>query len=113
MVNAMGKSFFKYGLVADAYPTKVDAIKSLRLRLEKYEDSANTELLVDAANFAMIEFMHPKQEGAAYAPKDDSPGRVWNAGTVSEEANDMGHENVRLGGTKGSTKGGFYKNEGD
>lgn len=113
MVNAMGKSFFKYGAVADGYPDKVDALKCLRLRLERYEDTGNTEMLVDAANFAMIEFMHPKQKGATYHPVDSSPGRVWNAGTVSEEANTAEVENTRRGAQRGSTAGGFYKQEGD
>jgi hypothetical protein len=35
---------------------------------------------MDAANFAMIEFMRPRREGARFEPTDSagSPGRVWH-----------------------------------
>lgn len=76
--NRMVTSWFKYGDVATAYPDKVDAIKSLYLRLDKYLQTGNTEFLMDVANFAMIEFKHPKLEGAAYRPTEHGgPGRVW------------------------------------
>lgn len=80
MLDRMGMSFFKYGRVREAYPSKVNALKSLRLRLEKYERTGNTEHLIDAANFAMIEFMYPAHPDAHYNPQDSggSPGRVWN-----------------------------------
>lgn len=80
MLDRMGMSFFKYGRVAEAYPKRVDAMKSLRLRLMKYEVTGNTEALIDAANFLMIEFMHPKHPTAHYAPEDSqaSPGRIWH-----------------------------------
>lgn len=78
MKNRMHVSFFKYGPVADAYPFKVDAIASLMQRLRKYAETGNTEWLIDAANFAMIEFMHPRHPHAYFAGTDDdaSPGRV-------------------------------------
>lgn len=37
----------------------MDALKNIELRLQKYKDTGNTEFLVDIANFAMLEFMHP------------------------------------------------------
>lgn len=78
MLDRMGMSFFKYGRVADAFPDRYDAISSLRDRLKKYVETGNTEFLIDAANFAMIEFMHPRHEGAHFRPTSDaeSPGRV-------------------------------------
>ena len=78
MCDRMGMSFFKYGRVAAAYPTKVDAIANLKLRLDRYEHDGNTEWLMDVANFAMIEFMHPKHPDAHFSPRDNSPGRIWN-----------------------------------
>jgi len=89
MVNRMAVSFCKYGRVADAYPHKVNALDSLRLRLEKYAETGNTEYLMDVANFAMIEFMHPKHPGAFFrgTDSDGSPGRVWNHGTVDQRRN--------------------------
>jgi hypothetical protein len=89
MVNRMAVSFCKYGKVADAFPHRVNALDSLRLRLEKYAETGNTEYLIDVANFAMIEFMHPKREGAFFqgTDSDGSPGRVWNHGTVDQRRN--------------------------
>lgn len=78
MLNAMAVSYHKYGRVKDAYPHKVDALKSLRERINKYIATGNTEYLIDVANFAMIEFMHPHLPDAAYVATDaaGSPGRV-------------------------------------
>lgn len=114
MMDAMGLSFFKYGKVAEAYPLKVDAMASLKVRLNKYEVTGNTEYLVDVANFAMIEFMHPKHPKAHFAAEDSSgsPGRVWENG-LSERANTTGRENVRVGGSNLRTTGGFYSRDGD
>lgn len=46
----------------------MDALKNIELRLHKYRETGNTEFLVDVANFAMIEFMHPSVEGAKFTP---------------------------------------------
>ncbi len=114
MIDAMGLSWFKYGAVAEAYPAKVDAVESLKMRLQKYADTGNTEFLVDVANFAMIEFMHPKHPQAHYKAEDaGGPGRVWASGRVDESANTIGRENVRRGGSNRVTTGGFYAREGD
>lgn len=79
MANRMSMSFFKYGLVEAAYPKLVDAIASLKTRLEKYEQTGNLEYLMDVGNFAMIEFMRPRHEKAHFKPEDSgaSPGRKW------------------------------------
>jgi hypothetical protein len=79
-------SFYKYGAVANAYPDRVDAIASLQQRLKLYASGdpakgiapGNTEYLMDAANFAMIEFMHPRHPDAHFKGTDDegSPGRI-------------------------------------
>lgn len=78
MRDRMAVSYFKYGPVADAYPHKVNALESLRIRLDKYMDTGNTEFLMDAANFAMIEFMLPSHPGAYFKATDsnESPGRA-------------------------------------
>lgn len=85
MKDRMVVSFYKYGRAVDAYPHKVDAVKSLtdRLRLYAVGDPAkgiaagNTEYLMDVANFALIEFMHPRHPDAHFKGTDDdgSPGR--------------------------------------
>jgi hypothetical protein len=79
MANRMATSFYKYGRVADAYPSKVDALRSMQVRLDRYAASGNTEHLVDAANFLMIEFMHPSHPSAHFTPEDShaSAGRFF------------------------------------
>jgi len=97
MANAMAMSCCKYGPVADAYPRKVDALASLRLRLDRYEQTGNLEYLIDVANFAMIEFMHPRHPQAHHKAEDShaSPGRVWHSGAITEAANTLAQDNIR------------------
>lgn len=58
--NAVCQSFYKYGPARDNFPTKaVDAIGCIRKCLEKFEQTKNTEYLVDVANYAMFRFMFP------------------------------------------------------
>jgi hypothetical protein len=89
MKARMEMSFFKYGDVREAYPKKLDALASLAQRLEKYRQTKNTEFLMDAANFCMIEFMFPRLDGAHFEPtdSDQSPGRTWAHGSVSDKPN--------------------------
>ncbi len=90
MKDRMAVSYFKYGPVASGYPDRVNAVESLRLRLEEYLSTGNTEYLMDVANFAMIEFMHPAHEKAHYhaTDSDGSPGRVDHVfGEVSQKKN--------------------------
>lgn len=77
MIAAMMVSYHKYGLVAKAYPAQYDARSDVRARMAKYRESGNKHYLVDAANFAMIEAMHPSHEGAHWGGNEasDSPGR--------------------------------------
>jgi len=82
MRNRMIISYFKYGALAAAYPDKVDALASLRTRLARYAETGNAEWLVDAANFAMIEFMRPRHGTAHFraTTADESPGRSRDDG---------------------------------
>lgn len=76
MENAIETSHYKYGWMSDTYPELAQAYKCIKERLELYEKTHNTELLVDVANFAMIEYMHPAFKDAKYIPTDSckSPG---------------------------------------
>lgn len=87
MLDRMAMSYHKYGKVKEAYPFHVDAIKSLRGRLAKYDETGNTEYLMDAANFAMIEFMCPARSDAFFkaTDADGSPGRHAVAGNRSTQ----------------------------
>jgi hypothetical protein len=76
MENAIVTSYFKYGNAKKTYPELAQAHKCIRERLELYEKTHNTEYLVDAANFCMIEFMFPAFADAQYTATDSdkSPG---------------------------------------
>lgn len=102
MINRMIVSYYKYGLVGDAYPKQFSAVHSLQQRLNAYLDTGNTEYLMDAANFDMIEFMHPHLENAHYTPTDSdgSPGRTTTRGIVTAESNN-------------ATRDRLYKRDGD
>jgi len=92
MMSAMMVSFHKYGRVAEAYPVKFSAADDVRARMKKYRETGNMHYLVDAANFAMIEAMHPGRKGGAeWAGNDaaDSPGRTTASGhRLVQETND-------------------------
>lgn len=82
MKNRMEVSYHKYGPIKNAYPHKVNALESLQLRIRKYQETGNTEYLIDVANFAMIEFMRPAHKEAYFEATDSSgsPGRIWQGG---------------------------------
>lgn len=89
MRDRMLTSFYKYGYVRDAVG-KINMISSLTDRLRKYAETKNTEFLIDAANFAMMEFMFPSLDGAFFEGTDDdqSPGRRLNkTGTTDKRSN--------------------------
>lgn len=75
MLNRVAVGFFQYGPVAQA---QTDHLKNARHRLDQYEKTGNTEFLIDAANFAMFEFMAPGIPGASFKATDhtDSPGII-------------------------------------
>lgn len=80
MVDRMAMSYYKYGPVANGFPKQVDAIGTLKDKLKAYENTGNTEWLMDVANYAMIEFMHPRHPKAHFRPTDsrESNGRRWH-----------------------------------
>jgi hypothetical protein len=82
MMEAMMVSFHKYGRVAEAYPLRFSAVDDIRARLKKYRETGDKWFLADAANFAMIEAMHPAKADTAYLRNDvdTSPGRVSASG---------------------------------
>lgn len=90
MLNRMGVSFHKYGSVAEGFPSKINAIASMEQRIEKYKETGNSEWLVDAANFAMIEFMHPQHPNAHFEGTDSaaSPGRITATGQRTKKSNE-------------------------
>lgn len=102
MLNRMAMSFFKYGKITDAYPSKRDAMATLKKYIALYEQDGNLERLIDAANYLMIEFIAPKREGAVMRATDsaESIGRARvGDGRFDQGANTKQQERVRRGET--------------
>lgn len=78
-------SHYKYGAVKNNFGDLggVDAIKTLKMCLEKFEQTHNTEYLADVANYAMFRFMFPR-EGEFYKPTD-SNGSAGVSGITQKE----------------------------
>lgn len=83
MLNRMAVGFHNYGHMR-RYENKSNSLKNVKIRLEKYEQSHNTEFLIDAANFTMMEFVKPGFEDAFFksTTKEESPGVIVNGKLV-------------------------------
>lgn len=79
MVDRMAMSYYKYGSMRDVKPGMYQYQPSVQARIDKYEETGNTEWLMDASNFLMIEFTTPSHPEAHYrgTDSDESPG--WSA----------------------------------
>lgn len=98
MADRMSMGYFNYGPVKDNFPHNYDAIKSMQQRLKKYRKDHNTEWLMDAANYLMIEFMFPKDSKAFFEPttKRESPGATLRNGKISKGKEDFDPESNPL-----------------
>lgn len=89
--NAIIVSYHKYGPSKDNFKKgMVDAIGSLKKNLKKFEETGNTEYLIDVANYAMFRFMYP-QGNESYRPTD-SNGSVGVDGITINEIKAMKEE---------------------
>jgi hypothetical protein len=83
MVNRMVTSYHKYGHSKIAVENGVDCLESAAQRVRKYRDDGNTEWLIDAANYLMMEYMHPTHDKAHFDAESRSPGRTLTSGRIS------------------------------
>lgn len=82
--NAILVSYHKYGPSKDNFKKgMVDAIGSLKKNLKKFEETGNTEYLVDVANYAMFRFMYP-QGNESYRPTDSNESAGVDGITINE-----------------------------
>lgn len=82
--NAVRVSFYKYGPSKENFKKgMVDAIGSLKKNLKKFEETGNTEYLVDVANYAMFRFMYP-QGNESYRPTDSDQSAGVDGITINE-----------------------------
>ncbi len=81
MQDRMLMSYHKYGAVKENYKTNpplIQALPTMHKCVKKYEDTGNTEYLIDAANYLMIEFMYPQIPNAYFksTKSEESAGQV-------------------------------------
>ena len=83
--KAMVMGHFKYGSIRENRAAgATDMIESMRMRIDKYVATGNTEFLCDVANFAMIEYMVPRHPKAHYRPTDSSESPGLSGMSVAE-----------------------------
>lgn len=71
--NRVQTSYYKYGSAKKNFSTgNVNALETMKLCVEKYKETGNTEFLVDAGNYLMFEFMYPQHEKAHFRATDSS-----------------------------------------
>jgi hypothetical protein len=87
MLDRMAVSYFKYGPVTTESLSNRDLQECIRTRLDAYGFDGNTEWLMDAANFAMMEYMVPKHPDAHFRATegDESPGVQLLDGTSTHK----------------------------
>ena len=78
-VNRVMHSYYKHPYISARFPDNVDALGCLRARLAEYEKTGNTEMLIDCANYCLIEAILPGIPGAHFKVLDPSeaPDTVW------------------------------------
>lgn len=89
MMNRMAVSYHKYGPLSENFPHNAIGVDQIKQRVDKYLETGNTEWLVDAANYCMIEYLYPWKVNAHFraTDSDESPGRINADGTVSHGRN--------------------------
>jgi hypothetical protein len=77
MLDRMATGYFNYGHMR-RWQKPSNSLENIKLRLEAYEKTQNTEFLMDAANFSMMEFAVPNLPGAFFksTTKSESPGAM-------------------------------------
>jgi len=75
MQNRMAMSEHRYGDVFENYPSRADALKECAKRIQRYTKTHNTECLLDAANFLLIEATCSRFRDAHFTATDSEDER--------------------------------------
>lgn len=77
MLDRMCFGFYNYGHMR-RYENVSHSLTNVKMRLDKYEQTHNTEFLMDAANYCMMEFVKPCFHDAFFksTDKSESPGAI-------------------------------------
>ena len=93
--NRVKVSYHKYGSAAENFGKGyVQAIPTLQRCIKKYEETGNTEYLLDAANYAMFEFMYPQHPNRHFRATDSSES-AGIVGLSVKEAEEYKNESRR------------------
>lgn len=76
MINRIGFGFARYKGWKASRERGIDFLKSARDRIKMYEETSNTEFLVDAANLLMGEFIVPSLPDAHFEATSGTPGMI-------------------------------------
>jgi len=71
MRNRLMLGAFRYGRLSPQNQPKYNRVESIKRRVDLYSETGNLEYLVDAANFAMVEFIEGKHPLRHMAAVDD------------------------------------------
>lgn len=84
MMDRLSVSHWKYGSIHNTFPIQKRGVDNIELRVKKYLDTGNTEWLLDAANYCLIEYMRPSHPDAHFrsTDSDESPGAVLVDGSI-------------------------------
>lgn len=92
--NRVEQSFYKYGSAADNFTMKdgVDAINTCDRCIKKYQETGNTEYLLDAMNYLMFEFMYPRKKNAYFKATDSGESAGICGTCVNDVTQDKKYE---------------------
>ena len=71
MRNRLLMGGLRYGLMGEKGKPQYDSIASIEKRLKLYQETGNTEYLVDIANLCMVEFVEGKHPNKHFSATDD------------------------------------------
>ena len=76
IVNRVMHSYYKHPYISARFPDNVDALGCMQARLEEYKTTGNTEMLLDCANYCLIEAILPAHPNASFEVVD--PENAFN-----------------------------------
>lgn len=86
--NRVAVSYYKYGPAKENFGGHlVNALRSAEICKKKYEQTGNTEYLLDAANYLMFEYMYPASEKAHFKATDSNESAGKSGMSINEIKN--------------------------
>lgn len=93
--NRVEVSYHKYGTAKDNFGQHlVNAIESHDLCIKKYQETGNTEYLLDATNYLMFEYMYPNRKDAYFKATSSSESAGISGVCVKDLGKDKAFERM-------------------